>query len=494
MTENNHNQIPDWLARWYKQNPNGKALFADGKWSSWGELYVESLSIAENLHRAGVVAGARVALLMGNNRRFAEMVHAVSMAGAILVPLNLRLTVAELAWQVQDVGASLLVTDKTNREKAQGIAHETGIKLFEAETLGGCLLPVSLNHAEQLELGAVHSIVYSSGTTGKPKGVKLTYGNHFWNALASSLNLGLRQDDRWLAVLPLFHVGGLSILLRSAIYGIPAIVHNSFDPAAVNRAIDQQGVTIISVVANMLQRMLDERGDKPYPSSLRCVLVGGGPVPQPLLERCARLGIPVTQTYGLTETASQVATLSPADALRKLGSAGRALYPSELKILKDEVEAKAGEVGEIVVRGPIVTAGYFNRAEATTKALRGGWLHTGDLGKLDEDGYLYVVDRRDDLIISGGENVYPAELEAVLLAHPAVEEAGVVAQPHERWGQVPVAAVKLRAEASVTEAELLEWCTARLARYKIPAKIYFRETLPRNAAGKLVRRILKEEL
>jgi O-succinylbenzoic acid--CoA ligase len=251
-------------------------------------------------------------------------------------------------------------------------------------------------------------------------------------------------------------------------------------------------VTIVSVVGAMLQRMLAARGDKPYPPSLRCVLLGGGPAPPDLLEDCARRGAPVVQTYGLTEAASQVATLSPEDALRKLGSAGKPLLPTELRIEQEGVVVGAGQVGEIVIRGPTVTPGYVDRPEATAHAIRDGWFHTGDLGYLDEEGYLYVLDRRDDLIISGGENVYPVEVEAALRAHPAVEDAGVVGVPDERWGQVPVAFVKLHDAATLTEPDLTAFCYTRLARYKVPAHIRFVESLPRNAAGKLLRRALLE--
>jgi O-succinylbenzoic acid--CoA ligase len=323
----------------------------------------------------------------------------------------------------------------------------------------------------------------------------LTYGNHLWSAVGSALNLGVREDDRWLACLPLFHVGGLAILLRGAIYGTTAIVHESFDAARVNASIEQDGVTIISVVANMLQRMLDERRDRPYPATLRCVLLGGGPAPEPLLRRCADLGVPVVQTYGLTEAASQVATLAPEDALRKLGSAGKPLFGTELRIEgpDGEVLAEGGE-GEIVVRGPTVTPGYLNRPEATARTIRDGWLHTGDIGYLDGEGYLYVLDRRDDLIVSGGENVYPAEIEAVLQSHPNVAEAGVFGAPDERWGQVPVAVIVLRPGGSISAEALIAHCRERLATYKTPARIEFCDALPRNAAGKLVRNKLRDLL
>jgi O-succinylbenzoic acid--CoA ligase len=241
----------------------------------------------------------------------------------------------------------------------------------------------------------------------------------------------------------------------------------------------------------MLQRMLDERGERPYPPHLRCVLLGGGPAPRSLLEACAARGVPVVQTYGLTETASQLTTLAPADALRKLGSAGKPLAGNRLRILDDERECAPGQPGEIVVHGPAVTVGYLNLPEATAHALRDGWLHTGDLGYLDDEGFLYVLDRRDDLIVSGGENVYPAEIESALQSHPAVLEAGVTGVPDQRWGRVAHAFVVLRPGATATADELLAYCTVRLAPYKLPRVITFAAALPRNAAGKLVRHELR---
>ncbi|MFN8539025.1 MAG: o-succinylbenzoate--CoA ligase [Thermomicrobiales bacterium] len=398
----------------------------------------------------------------------------------------------ELAWQLRDCAAPLLLHDAEHAVAATAILAELpGCQLHELSLHGPVGPGVPIPPRERLDLTAVQSIVYTSGTTGRPKGALLTWGNHWWSAIGSSLQLGLDANDRWLAPLPLFHVGGLAILMRSVIYGIPAIIHDHFDPALANRAIDEQGATIVSVVATMLTRMLELRGDRPYPATFRCALLGGGPAPRPLLEACARLGVPVSQTYGLTEASSQVATLPPQDALRKLGSAGKPLLPNELRIELDGSPAPPGEVGEIVVRGPSLTPGYLDRPDATAHAWRGGWFHTGDLGRLDDEGYLYVLDRRDDLIVSGGENIYPAEVEATLLAHPAVADAGVVGLPHETWGQVPVAIVQLRPG---TTADLIAHCSARLASYKVPKAIHYRDTLPRNAAGKLLRRVLRESL
>jgi O-succinylbenzoic acid--CoA ligase len=431
-----------------------------------------------------------VALLLRNCPEFVALAHAAPRAGVALVPLNTRLAAPELAWEIADSGARLLIYHAGTAALAQAAIEITSLAAVDIASLGDSLdAPAELR--DTIDLAEPYTIIYTSGTTGQPKGALLTYGNFWWSAVGSALNLGSHADDRWLAVLPLFHVGGLSILARAAIYGIPVVLHQAFDPAAVNGAIDEDGVTIISVVSTMLQRMLDQRGERPYPATLRCVLLGGGPAPQPLLEACAARGVPVVQTYGMTEAASQVATLAPADALRKLGSAGKPLLPIELGIDRAGAPAATGEVGEILVRGPTVMQGYINRPEATAEALRDGWLHTGDLGYLDAEGYLYVVSRRADLIISGGENIYPAELEAILLSHPAVEEAAVIGLPDARWGQAPVAAVKLRPGAAPGEAQLLEFCRAQLAGYKLPRAIRFVDALPRNAAGKVLRERLR---
>jgi O-succinylbenzoic acid--CoA ligase len=277
------------------------------------------------------------------------------------------------------------------------------------------------------------------------------------------LNLGILPEDQWLCPLPLFHVGGLSILFRSVIYGIPVILGNAL----------QEGVTIVSVVSTMLQRMLEGE----FPASLRCVLLGGGPASRVLLEQCAARRVPVVQSYGLTEAASQVATLAPEDALRKLGSAGKPLMPTELRI----------EDGEILVRGPTISRGYWKQQPREPDS----WFRTGDQGYLDDEGYLYVLDRRDDLIVSGGENVYPAEVENVLAAHPAIGEAAVLPISDDKGGEGGRALIQLADGAPRPEhAELETWCRARLAAYKVPKRFEFVEDFPRTAAGKVQKHLL----
>jgi O-succinylbenzoic acid--CoA ligase len=491
--------LPAWLNQRAQATPDRLALIVGTERYAFRDLAVRADRTARRLGGLGVPKGGRVALLMRNGARFVELIHAVSRLGAVLVPLNTRLAPAEIAWQLADVQTTHLIYDPPNAGTACAAARDLpDLRLAtsadcptDGEVALSQLPEADCPLQDDADLDTLHSIIYTSGTTGRPKGAMLTFGNHWWSALASALNLGVHADDRWLACLPLFHVGGLAIVLRGVIYGNSIIVHEAFDPAAVNRAIDNEGVTMVSVVSAMLRRMIEARAGRPYPSSLRCVLLGGGPAPRPLLESCAELGVPVMQTYGLTETASQFATLSPEDATRKIGSAGKPLFPNRLRVETGHGAALPGEVGEIVVHGPTVTSGYVSSGSAATP-IQDGWFHTGDLGYVDEEGYLYVVARRDDLIISGGENIYPAEVEAVLLSHPGVEEAAVTGIPDARWGQVPVAAIKLRQDAPLSADELRAFCAARLGRYKVPVEFRFVDSLPRNAAGKLLRAALSD--
>lgn len=486
-------RMPEWLAQRARLTPDRLALLCGEEAWTFAQLHRRVSAAARRLAQAGVRPGDRVALLARNGLEFVLVVHALPRLGAVLVPLNIRLTVQELAWQVRDAAPSLLIYDAHNADRAAALGSALRpLPLLPASELEGPAPEGWERKVGHLELSAVHSVIYTSGTGGRPKGAILTVGNHWWSAVGSALNLGLRGDDRWLACLPLYHVGGLAILLRSVIYGITAVVQERFDPAAVNRAIDE-GATIVSLVPTMLRQVLEERGERPYPSTLRCLLVGGGPLSRALHEECARRGLPLVQTYGLTEAASQVATLSPEEALRRLGCVGKPLFPTEVRIQGEGGEEVApGVLGEILVRGPTVTIGYLNRPEETERALRDGWLHTRDVGFLDQEGYLYVVDRRDDLIVSGGENVYPAEVEEVLCSHPDVLEAGVIGLPDEVWGQRVAAVVVLRPGARIGAEGLLAFCRQRLAGYKVPSRLRFAAGLPRNAGGKLLRGELRK--
>ena len=459
--------VPDWLRQRAELTPDRSALVFGGTRWTFRQLDDIVNGATEALSQQGVVPDDRVGIRSTNNAGFAIAVHALMRLGAVIVPINTRLTASEIDWQGRDAELRLVLEEADVARLSESPAERLSESTAERR------------ESRPFDLDEWHSIVYTSGTTGRPKGAILTYGNHWWSAVASALNLGLRPDDAWLACLQLFHVGGLAILLRGVIYGMTVVIHSRFDAAAVNRAIDSGEVSMISVVSTMLDRMLAERGERPFPARLRCILLGGGPAPRPLLERAVRLRAPVVQTYGLTETASQIATLAPEDALRKLGSAGKPLMGAQLRIEAD---------GEISVSGPSVSRGYLHQPP------REGSLHTGDLGYLDEEGYLYVLDRRDDLIISGGENVYPAEVEAALLAHPAVCDAGVIGVADAEWGRHVAAFAVLEPGRALSEEELIGFCRERLAGYKVPRRIEFRESLPRNAGGKLLRHELAAQL
>jgi len=507
--------LPDWLTRCAENTPDHLAVQCGQVRWSFADLASQAEQLARQFAAAGVGVESRVALLASNGLAYVACVHALTRLGAVLVPLNTRLTTAELCWQLTDVRASLFVSDESmsarageitaslptipcaSLQTAQATPEHCEITLLARDGSSYSTSPEATMRT-QIDLETTQVIMYTSGTTGQPKGVLITYGMQWWNAVGSALNLGHQPDDRWLACLPLFHIGGLSILMRSVIYGISVVLLEKFDARAVNRAIQQDGVTIISVVAVMLQRMLtaleaDGQG-KHYPAALRCVLLGGGPAPRPLLECCAELHIPVAQTYGMTESCSQAVTLAPADALRKLGSAGRPLLPVQMQVMHDGQPVAVGEPGTIYLKGPTITPGYAERPEATAATLQDGWFCTGDLGYLDADGYLYILDRRSDLIISGGENVYPAEVESVLLSHPSVAEAGVCAQDDPHWGQVPIAFVTLHPGQSISAEAVLEHARQRLARYKVPQALTIIAELPRNSSGKLLRRELRKLL
>lgn len=470
--------IPQLLNQRAALTPERAALFFEGSRWSFEELRQMSLLYAEKLTGHGISRGQLVALQMRNSAEMVFVIHGLMMIGAQTLLLNVRLTDHEREWQLQDAKAAFLISDKETESK---------VKIITLASLRETA-PQSCLVLKEQDLADTATIMYTSGTTGKPKAVKQTYGNHLFSAYGSVLNLGLGDNDKWLCTMPLFHISGLSILFRSVIYGSPVVLHRQFDPRLANQAIQTEGVTIMSVVSAMLSRMLDDLREAEYPESFRGMLLGGGPAPMPLLKRSAEKGIRVFQTYGMTETSSQIATLAPEDAIRKIGSSGKPLFPCAISIWKEDREASANEPGEIRVKGPNVTPGYLHGRGS--EAFKDGWFYTGDLGYLDEEGYLYMLDRRSDLIISGGENVYPAEIESVLSAYPAVREAGVTGISDDSWGAVPAAALVLKDGAVFNEEEILHFCKERLARYKIPKHFAILQELPRNASNKLVRKEL----
>ncbi len=436
---------------------------------SYVELEARASALADTLTSAGVAPGEPIAARLPLKLDSVVVVHAVARARAILVPLNLRLTQEETTWQLAQVGARFVIDEGTVLRDAGGETRE--------ESPASLLPPPSSPRA----------IVFTSGTSGRPKGAMLTSENFFWSALASALRIGTMPDDRWLCPLPLFHVGGLSIVWRSVLYGTAMVLATSSRVEDLARDLRDTAATLVSLVPTQLHRLLDH--DAPSLRGVRLVLLGGAAATPELMARAQAAGVRVAPTYGLTETASQIATQRPEDALRKPGSVGKALPWSRIRILNDEgSDAPTGQPGEIVIDGPTVFAGYWRDPDSTASALRAGALHTGDVGYLDDDGDLWVLQRRTDLIVSGGENVYPAEVEAVLAQHPAVSQVCVVGLPDAEWGQRVAAVIVQRPDTPLVDSDLLAFARARLAGYKVPRQLKFVEALPLTSSGKVLRR------
>jgi o-succinylbenzoate---CoA ligase len=443
--------VESWLARAAGSRPQRTALETPAGSCSYAELLARAGAAAASLHERGVRPGERVAIALPAGLDFAYALHACLLLGAVAVPVDLRLSAAERSRIVE--GVPILVDQPLDAGRS---------------AVGGA--PTEVDFARH-ELEAVAAVIHTSGTSSAPKPIELTYGNLLWSALGSAVALGLDADERWLCALPLSHVGGLSILVRSAIYGTTAVIHERFETERVLRALREEGVTLVSLVATTLARLLDAGLE--HPPALRCALTGGGPVPAGLVERATTAGVPVSMTYGLTEACSQVTT-APVTALAsgEFG-AGPSLFCTRVRRAED---------GEILVAGPTV---------APAALAKDGWLHTGDLGELDRQGRLSVTGRKADTIVSGGENVAPSEVEAVLETHPDVLEAAVVGRVDEQWGEAVTAIVVARSGAEPEAGSLRAHCAAALAPYKVPKQIVLRiHPLPRTRSGKLLRREL----
>jgi O-succinylbenzoic acid--CoA ligase len=473
----------DFLALAAQSSPGRPALIAADGTVTYADLNTQVAKVCARLEARGVKRSDRVAVLLDRSHQAVQLVHALARLGAVIVPLNTRLTPVEMGAQIED--AACQWTFSTLKEKSL----KGAIRLED--------LKAASNHARWLS-GALNldddfGILFTSGTTGRPKGAVLTWGNVFWSATASAFRLGVLPGDRWLLTMPLFHIGGLSILFRSALYGtavvLPDFPADQFDLACMWKRMHESRITLVSLVPTMLYRLLKEYPSKTdWPASLRLILLGGAAASPEILSRGLAMNLAIAVTYGLSEAASQVATAPPDLTHRKPGSVGRPLQWTHLRVVDDlGNECPPHDIGEIQVSGPTIMRGYLKYL-----VLQDGWLKTGDLGYLDDDGDLWMVQRRTDLIISGGENIYPAEIEAVLRQHPSVEASCVVGIPHPEWGQQVAAGVVLNSKNNLTPRAVEAFCREHLAGFKVPRHIMLLESLPKTASGKVNRDLVKQ--
>ena len=464
------------LGRWIRDRarttPQRVAIDFLDRTVTYAELDDASERLAASLLARGLVRGDRLATLTGNSPEHVAVFFACAKAGLILTPLSWRLAAPELAYQLGDAEPALFLVEDEYAPLAEATGH--GFERLSLAGEGDALGPEVRDEDPLL-------LVYTSGTTGRPKGALLTHANCFWTNLSFDLATGVAGDDVVLQVLPQFHCGGWNVQPLLAWWkGATVVLERSFDPARCLALIEEKRVTsIMGVPANYLFLSQDPAFGSTDMSSLRRAVVGGAAMPETLLEVWQERGVEIVQGYGLTEAAPNVLCLPPEEAMRKAGWAGKP-YP--------HVDVRLSEQGELQVRGPNVFAGYWRNPEATAATLQDGWLRTGDIAERDGEGFFRIKGRLKDMYISGGENVYPAEVEAVLHEHPAVADAAVVGVPDERWGEVGVAFVV--AVGEVSEDELIGFVRGRLARFKVPRAVRFVDVLPRSGMNK----VLKDEL
>ena len=488
----------DWLSHRARTAPKKVALVeaADGTERTYAELDAAVAETAGRLAAFGAREGDHLGALMETRVAFVRLVHAAMRLGAVLVPLNARLARPELTRQAEVADLTALVCERETESEAVAIADVPVASVDSPEDDGVVALrkqatadfaPAGRSRDDAL------AMLFTSGTTGDPKAVELTAGNFFASATASAFRLGVLPDDRWLLCLSMYHMGGLSVVLRSALYGTTVVLQEGFDAEESADAIAEYDATGVSLVPTMLRRMLDGRGR--LADSLRFVLLGGAPAPDELIDRCERLDVPVHPTYGMTETTSQIATACPDEAFAHRRTVGRPLAFTDVTVVGDEGDPlPAGENGELVVSGPTVARGYYADSSATAEAFGEHGLHTGDVGYRDGDGRLWVLNRREDRIVTGGENVHPGEVVDALRDHPAVREAAVVGLDDDEWGERVGALVVPETNATLTMETLEAHCRERLAGYKCPRTVAFADELPRTASGTVERGAVRERL
>ncbi len=499
--------VADWIRKWAWILPKKIALVYNDTPMTYAALNARINQLSHALLNLGVKRGNRVGVLLTNCVEFFEIFFACSKIEAIFVPLNFRLAGREIAYIVNDCTAETLFFSGEFADRITSIKDDLSVKegryITVGETVPGWAKEYETFIANystkepaipfEKDVESPHVIMYTSGTTGFPKGAVFTHRKTFFNILNANIYYHVTPDDTIVVSRPLFHSGGLLVDSLPFLYkGGTVILKRRFDPEELLEAIQRYRATVLETSATMYRFILDRCRLENYDlSSVKLYYTGGEVVPLPLLRAYGERGIVITQLFGQTET-STVTWLPAEYGLKKLGSVGLPVFHGEVKIV-DETgnEVPPNQVGEVVVSGPILMSGYWGHPELTAQTIRNGWLHTGDVGRRDEEGFFYILDRRKNMYISGGENVYPAEVEKVLYENPGVKEVAIIGVPDAKWGEVGKAFVIPREGAALTAEGLIRWCAERVAKYKVPKTIEFVDHLPKNAAGKVMKHRLK---
>jgi len=500
----------DWIKRHAERTPEKLALVDahTRRKISYTQLNERANRFANYLKNTlGLQRGDRISILAQNSAEYYEVLFGCSKTGVILNTLNWRLAVPELEYIIKDCTPRLLIYEPEFAEVVQTLRPQIDCEFYmvmdetasEGErTYQAALAAGSPNGVEipRLTYDDTWAIIYTSGTTGRPKGAQVTYGNFFYNAVGMGQAIDLHSQDVNLNVLPTFHIGGLGLYAGPTFHaGGTVVLMRAFDPAQCLQLIQDWKVTVLLLVPSiylMLAQFPDF--DNYNLASVKSWASGGSALPPSLVQTYAKKGIIIQQGFGMTETGPTVFLIDKANAVRKAGSVGKPVLHTDVCIMDRELNMLGpNKVGELCIRGGNVTTGYWNRPEATSESLIDGWLHSGDAAKYDEEGFYYIVDRWKDMFISGGENVYPAEVENVVYQHPAIAEVAVIGVPHPKWQEVGKAIVVVKEGQTLTEAEVIEFCQDKLARYKIPKSVNFVEVLPRTAAGKVLKRELRAQ-
>jgi len=495
----------DWISKWTDTSPNKIAIkeHESGKELTYSQLNRLGNRLANYLTtEIKLVKGDRIVIVSDNRIEFFILFVAAQKTGIILVPLNHRLTASELKYLITTTNPKLLLFDVEHKNVVlESINDASKLMKFYSFTE----LQLLFDYNQESEFNGDFKItkvkpndpifiLFTSGTTGYPKGVLYTHKMMFWNSVNTSMSLIINRETRTIVNLPLFHSGGWNVLATPVLHhGGYFVLTKSFNAQVILQSIEKEKLDIFMGVPTMLKMISDEEIFKTTNlSSLQYIIVGGEPMPIPLIEEFNKKGIAIRQGYGLTEVGPNLTSLHQGDAIRKKGSIGKPNFYVSIKIKKDNTNIDSQvKKGELLLKGPMVTPGYWQNKEATKQAIKKGWFHTGDIVTIDEEGYLYIVDRIKNMYISGGENVYPAEVERILLEHPAILEAIVVNVTDEKWGESGKAFIATKNSNSITELEIIEFCKTRLAKFKIPKYFEFLDELPRNDTGKLDRKLLK---